>query len=330
MHTTATITYVIPGARTLDQLHEPTMDGHPNEDARNNCVAASIAEGLTMLTGKRYLGDELKDAVYGQRYTGVQAAWRYQQYCHDRGVLLSRFTGSQAELVATVRSQVTQGRPVVVTMPSQWAHAPARPAHPDVATHVGLAVGVGPQAIRVMNPWHGFMQDASDDWWEARLCEGEVWVMEPKDARSASTSAASAKLAGQPTAFYGLSYTGNSSVWRSPATGHSLAGAFLTFYVGLRGPGGQSATQMLGLPISEEYPAGSGKTRQDFERASLIYDERAADPWRMSYAVIAQDVAALRTQTHDDAQTIADLKRRLAALETSSSAPANGSASAGA
>lgn len=330
MQATATITYVIPGARTLDQLHEPTFDGHPDENARNNCVAASVAEGLNILTGKRFVADELKDAVYGQSYTGVQAAWRYQQYCHDRGVLLSRFTGSQAELVATVRRQVTQGRPVVVTMPSQWAHAPAHPAHPGGSTHVGLAVGVGPHAIRVMNPWHGFMQDASDEWWAARLCEGEVWVMEPKDAKSASTSNATAKLAGQPTAFYGLSYTENANVWRSPATGHSLAGAFLAFYVGLRGPGGQSATQLLGLPMSEEYPAGSGKTRQDFERASLIYDERAADPWRMSYAAIAQDLAALRTQSQADAQTIADLKRRVAELEASASAPANGAASAGA
>lgn len=330
MQATATITYVIPGARTLDQLHEGTLDGHHDENARNNCVAASIAEGLSILTGKRVVADELKDAVYGQSYTGVQAAWRYQQYCHDRGVLLSRFTGSQTELVAIVRRQVTLGRPVVVTMPSQWAHAPAHPAHPDGSTHVGLAVGVGPHAIRVMNPWHGFMQDASDEWWAARLCEGEVWVMEPKDTKGASASNATAKLAGQPTAFYGLSYTENASVWRSPATGHSLAGVFLTFYVGLRGPGGQSATQLLGLPMSEEYPAGSGKTRQDFERASLIYDERAADPWRMSYAPIAQDLSTLRTQSQADAQTIADLKRRVAELEASASAPANDAASAGA
>ncbi len=341
MQATATITTVIPGARVMDHPHAPTLDGHPDEHARHSCVAASIAEGLSILTGKRVVADELKDAAYGQGDTDAQVAWRYQQYCHDHGALLSRFTGSRAELVAIVRRQVTLGHPVVVTMPPQWAQASASPTHPagasaDAATgatrgatHAGLAVGVGPHAIRVMSPQHGFMQDASDEWWAAHLCDGEVWVMERKDASGASgasNSAARAKLAGQPTPFGGLSYTENASVWRSPATGHSLAGAFLTFYVGLRGPGGQTATQLLGLPVSEEYPAAPGKTRQDFERASLIYDERAADPWRMSYAAITHDMDALREQITQDAQTIADLERRIAALVAGASAPTDAAA----
>lgn len=32
--------------------------------------------------------------------------------------------------------------------------------------------------LRVMNPWHGFYQDATDAWWQARLCYGQVWIAE--------------------------------------------------------------------------------------------------------------------------------------------------------
>ncbi|HEX8982712.1 MAG TPA: hypothetical protein VF792_08085 [Ktedonobacterales bacterium] len=290
------ITYVIPGARELDQLNEPTLDGHPDEDAKYNCVASSVADGLTVLTGKRFVGDELKDAVYGQGFVGVQAAWRYQQYCADRGVTLSRFNGSQSELVATIHRQVAAGHPVVVTMPSQWSQAPSDPVHPSGYTHVGLAVGVGPGAIRVMNPWHGFMQDASDAWWQARLCEGMVWVMEGQHVAPHNTTPVS-----HPTPYDGLVYTDNPQVWRAPATGQNLSHGFLQFYRGIHGPNGQTGTEMLGLPISGEYGTSDGKTRQDFERGSLLFDTRANDPWRISFAPLGKEVA--------------DLRARIAALE---------------
>lgn len=171
------ITYTIPGAGLLDQLHEPTLDGHVDENARDNCVAASIAEGLHILTGKTYDGDELKDAVYGQGYVGFQSAERYIAYCRDQGVELAVVSGSQTGLIAALHASVSAGHPALVTMPSQWGTAPANPVHPSGSTHVGLAVGEGPGMLRIMNPWHGFLQDASDQWWQARLCEGQVWPM---------------------------------------------------------------------------------------------------------------------------------------------------------
>jgi hypothetical protein len=144
------ITTVIPGARTLDQLNEATLDGHPDEDAQDNCVATSVAEGLNILlerggaqSAPAFVGDELHDAVYGQGYIGFQAASRYVSYCADRGVRLAAVGGSQAALVATIHREVSAGHPVVVTMPSQWSVAPANPVHPSGSTHVGLAVGVG-------------------------------------------------------------------------------------------------------------------------------------------------------------------------------------------
>lgn len=179
-----TITYTIPGTTLLDQLSEPTADGLPDENANDNCVPASLAEALHILTGAAYDGDQLKDAVYGQGWTGFQSASAYVKYCADRGVSLSAHDDSQAGLVATLHSEVAAGHPVLVTMPSQWGTAPADPVYPVGSTHVGVAVGVGPGLIRVMNPWHGFYQDQPDDWWAARLCYGQVWPL-----RKVSTNA---------------------------------------------------------------------------------------------------------------------------------------------
>src|SRR6185312_4483443 len=96
------ITYTIPGATLLDQLNEATMDGLPDENANDNCVAASIAEALHILTGRTFDGDELKDAVYGQGYVGFQSAARYVAYCAALGVQLAPINASQAGLIAEI------------------------------------------------------------------------------------------------------------------------------------------------------------------------------------------------------------------------------------
>lgn len=183
-----TITYTIPGTTLLDQLADATMDGLPDENANDNCVPTSVAEGLHILTDKVYDGDELKDAVYGQGWTGFQSAARYVAYCSERGVTLAPHNDTQAGLVATIHAQVDAGHPVIVTMPSQWGTAPADPVHPSGSTHVGLAVGTGPGELRVMNPWHGFYQDQSDAWWQARLCEGQVWPMQKSSGGATAMS----------------------------------------------------------------------------------------------------------------------------------------------
>ncbi|HEX8995133.1 MAG TPA: hypothetical protein VF812_03790 [Ktedonobacterales bacterium] len=284
------ITHVLAGARPLDQLREPTLDGHGDENAQDNCVATSVAEGLSILTGRAFVADQLKDAVYGQGYVGVMAPQAYVRYCADHGARLAPIRGTQAQLLAAVRQQVAAGHPVVITMPSHWATVPGNPEHPTGGTHVGLAVGIGPDAIRVMNPWHGFMQDASDAWWRARLCEGEVWAMEPAKADQTLVPP------GQPTGYYGLVTTSNSRVWHCPSTGQDVALGYLSFYRGLHGPDGVSATQLLGLPISAQYKTADGKIRQDYERGSVIFDGAAQGAWRMTLAPIGTELATLREQ----------------------------------
>ena len=173
-----TITYTIPGATLLDQLNPATLDGLPNNDANDNCVGTSVAEGLHIETSKTYDGDEVKDAVYGANYVGTESAARYVSYCAAQGVSLTPHNDTQVGLVAFIRAEVAAGHPVILTMPSDWNTPEPDPVHPSTSTHVGIAVGVGPGMIRVMNPWHGFYQDATDEWWQPRLCEGRVWAMQ--------------------------------------------------------------------------------------------------------------------------------------------------------
>ena len=304
---TVMITYTIPGARTLDQLTEPTLDGQPDNNTRDNCVPASIAEGLNILRDPSsntptFVGDELKDAVYGAGYTGFQAAADYVTYCGDHGVWLAVERSSQMGLIALIHEQVSAGHPVVVTMPSQWGTAPIDPVHPSGYTHVGLAVGVGPDAIRVMNPWHGFMQDATNDWWAARLCEGEVWIMQPlvttqQQKGNPPVSATTTTVQpGQPTGFYGLVTTSDPQRWHCPATGQDIALGYRWFYAALRGPDNTTATQILGLPISGEYGIADGCVRQDFERGSVIYDAKGATDWQFYMAPLGKELAALHEQ----------------------------------
>lgn len=173
-----TITYSLPGFRLISQLSEPTQDTYPDENARNNCVVASLSMALDYLTGGNYDGDELKDAVYGQGYIGPMSAAKYEAYCAARGVTLAPHDGSQSDLIATIHAQVDAGHPVLVTMPSQWGTPYPDPVHPSGSTHVGVAYGTGPGMLRIGNPWGGFAQDESDAWWQARLCYGQVWPMQ--------------------------------------------------------------------------------------------------------------------------------------------------------
>lgn len=172
-----TITNTLPRFPLVNQLQSPTLDHAPDENARENCVPSSICAALDYLTGKTYEPDAIKDAVYGQGYTGGQSAAHYIAYAARQGVTLRSVRGSQSQLVTTIRSELQAGHPVLVTMPSQWGTAPADPVHPSGWTHVGVMCGYGPGVLRCMNPWGGFWQDQSESWWAARLCYGEVWPL---------------------------------------------------------------------------------------------------------------------------------------------------------
>lgn len=179
------ITFTLP-VPLKSQLNEPSSDGKPSENDHYDCVATSLASGLQYRLKKSFNGDELKDAVYGDSYTGGMAAVRYVSYCTNLGVALQAINGSQDALLAALHREIHAGNPCLVTMPSQWGSAPSQPGWNPVSpsgwTHVGLACGDGPGMIRVMNPWGGFWHDGSDDYWRVRLCYGQIWRVASKGA----------------------------------------------------------------------------------------------------------------------------------------------------
>ena len=171
------ITYTLPGFPQINQLHEATSDGQPDENAGWNCVPASIADALGFLTGRQYNGDELKDAVYGQGYRGAQAPAAYVAYSARQGVALAAYDGTPAQLVARIHAEIAAGHPVIGTIPSQWG-TPRDQQRSGYTTHVVCFCGDGPGALRADNPWIAPQwHDGDDAYWADRLCFGQVWVM---------------------------------------------------------------------------------------------------------------------------------------------------------
>lgn len=170
------ITFTVADTTLMDQLDPTTLDGLPNNNANDNCVGATVAECLHIVTTRTYDGDEVKDAALGAGFVGFESARDYVNYCATQGASLVAHNDTQAGLIATIRAQVALGHPVILTMPSTWNTPPADPMNPG-ASHVSAAVGLGPDMIRVENVWHGFYQDETDEWWQARLCYGQVWIM---------------------------------------------------------------------------------------------------------------------------------------------------------
>lgn len=181
------ITFALP-VPLKSQLGEPTSDGRPAENDHYDCVATSLADGLQYLLKRPFNGDALKDAVYGDSYTGGMAAVRYISYCAALGIALEAINGTQDQLLAALHREIHAGHPCLVTMPSQWGSAPSQPGWNPVApqgwTHVGLASGDGPGWLRVMNPWGGFWHDGSDAYWRVRLCYGQIWRVALKQGGS--------------------------------------------------------------------------------------------------------------------------------------------------
>ena len=176
-----TITYTIPGVPLLNQLEEAS---NPTYD----CVFESNAALATAYLHKPFTGTQIKamdSDNYGPNYTGGASEAKLVDTMARLGVKVARVAHpTQQELIDELHWHIPKGHGCIITMPSQWNSAVTsagknwNPRTYRGPTHVGLACGVGPGAIRVMNPWGGFWHDGSDSYWEARLLEGEIWVGE--------------------------------------------------------------------------------------------------------------------------------------------------------
>jgi len=176
-----TITYTFPGFPQINQLTD-RYGGILDVNASWDCVPASLSDGLTYLTGNSYHELELKSAVYGAGYQGGQAAVAYVDYCAKQGVSLVPFNGDPAALVARAHQELAAGHPVIATIPSLWG-IPVSQQSGNWTTHVVCFAGYGPGALRADNPWIApTWQDQPDSYWEAELCDSQIWIMAKEQA----------------------------------------------------------------------------------------------------------------------------------------------------
>lgn len=273
--------YTIPGATLLNQLSAPTTDGAPDENARENCVPTSLACGLRPLTGRVYEPDQLKDAVYGQGYTGTQAAAHYVAYCAAQGVRLASYNGAQSALVAELHAQISAGHPCLVTMPSNWGTAPADPVHPSGYTHVGCAVGCADGVIEVMNPWGGFWQTETDEWWAARLCYGQIWILSLESSASVPTGP-----------------TGGATMWKDAGNGVAVDSR------GVRAEHAM-ATYLLAHPSLGDVVAGwtSGETYYDGTHSMLPLEGDTVLQWDTARGSVAEMGGEVAVALYNQAQS---------------------------
>lgn len=182
---------MLVNAPLVDQLAEPTLDGQSDENARANCVPASLTSGVRALEpGAVVDGDALKDAVYGQGYTGATDPARFAGYLAAQyRITLARYpatgTAAGAALIAQIIQGVRGGLPVTGAIPSQWATAPTDPLNPVGGTHEVLFCDYDGATLTAMNPWpvngtSAFYQQQPVSWWQARLVYGRVFTLEGK------------------------------------------------------------------------------------------------------------------------------------------------------
>jgi hypothetical protein len=175
----AEITFTLPNFPQINQLRDK-YQGKLDNNASWDCVPASLSDGLTWLTGHSYHEGELKAAIYGARYQGGQAASAYIGYCEKQGVDLAPYNAEPAQLVSKIHQELEARHPVIATIPSEWG-IPRVDQKPGYTTHVIIFCGFGPGVLRADNPWIApEWHDGDDAYWEARLCDFQVWIMTDK------------------------------------------------------------------------------------------------------------------------------------------------------
>ncbi len=289
----------------INQLHEPTTDGMPDENAGWNCVPTTIASASSYILGQPLNGDMLKDAVYGQGYQGGMAAVNFVAYCLGLGVDLVSHKGNQDELIALVRESIANGRPCLMTIPSKWAYPPNDALNPSGTTHVVLACGIdntSGDTITAMNPWGGFLQEQSSSWWHDRLCFGEVWSL-AKHVEVPTMAIPNTWLLQNGTLFGPADTTGTRHTVFKELAGYILA---------------QPSWDAGNVPVEDPHSDGNGGTEQilrddmyGFTKDGMFFRGNAGE--QLAQQRQAAEKAAKELATNNN--TIGDLGAQLAAAQ---------------
>lgn len=156
----------------VNQLNAPTSDGQPDENRNNNCVAACVAMCLWHFTNKPTYPDPIKDIVYGQGYTGPEAASRYVTYARTKGVDLKPFNATANGLIAELKHAVNVGKPCLFTVPTRWIENVD-----NGSTHVMVAISysAGDDSFNIADPWGGMARHLAASYLQPRLRFNQIW-----------------------------------------------------------------------------------------------------------------------------------------------------------
>jgi hypothetical protein len=154
----------------VNQLNSPTADGQPDENRDDNCGAACVAAILWYFTHTPTYPDPIKDAVYGQGYTGGEAARKYVALAHARNVELKPFDGNASQCITEMKAALDAGKPCMFTVPTRWMENVD-----SGSTHVMVAYSRTGEALNVMDPWGGIARTLQASYLQPRLRYNEIW-----------------------------------------------------------------------------------------------------------------------------------------------------------
>lgn len=159
----------LPNFPIISQL----VDGDVNDQF--NCVPTSIAAGLEYLTGNKFTGGQVKDAVYGTPYQGVTEIGAFAEYCTQQGVHLSEVWGIGTVLTNAIIGNIKNGLPVLGTEPD-----PYEPKGTTGWTHAIIFYGFDENkgTLTAMDPYIAAPVTKSVTEWASILQSSEVWSME--------------------------------------------------------------------------------------------------------------------------------------------------------
>lgn len=183
----------------LCQLHEPTKDGLPDEDANDNCGETAMAWVVRDIGNEPDCdGDEIHDEVIGQGVlggsdllTGTAINPKYAAALDKRGVVLTPFFGTQAELVAKAHEILNLSAGDTVANfggGSQYLASFADPVHFSGFGHICALAHNLSGGIQLMDPWIGGWRNYTDAQLEQMIVWGYLVIALPKSTGGTSVS----------------------------------------------------------------------------------------------------------------------------------------------
>lgn len=281
-----------------------------------DCVAASIGAVILWLQGKTAWDDQinpdkLKDAAYGENYTGGTSAAAYTAFCASLGFALRSVSASDpVQVINLARQLVSQGTPAIFTEIDPYVDTNL-PAY-EGWTHVCVFFGEDAAGLTALDPYIAQPVYKSNASWASALRSYQLWIVEEQEVTISLSDPA-----------IGSRFTNAGSEadpqWKSAVTGKVIHGAILNYYqtVGAKPYSGYS---LYGLPKSDEIPLDNeSATKQFFERGVLAYDPHG----KYSPPLGAGSVYALELYTDGPGTdpAIADLESQIAALKAGSDDP---------